>query len=150
VTSLHLARVEDADRLLAMVAACHREMGFGTAPEAQAEGLVPLLEGSPHGAVYLIGPARSPIGYIVICFGWSVEFGGLDGFVDEIWIRPGVRGRGIGGEVLTALPKALAGAGLKALHLEVRRDDAGAQRLYRRQKFEARENYMLMTRKFRP
>jgi ribosomal protein S18 acetylase RimI-like enzyme len=107
-----------------------------------------LLEGSPHGAIYLVGPGRAPIGYAIVSFGWSVEFGGMDGFIDEVYIRPGVRGRGIGTEVLESLPKALAGAGLRALHLEVDRDNEKARALYAKLNFQPRERYMLMSRVF--
>ncbi len=107
-----------------------------------------MLEGIPHGTIYLIGPARAPIGYIVISFGWSVEFGGLDGFVDELYIRRAVRGRGLATDVLLALPRALAQAGLRALHLEVARGNEAAQKLYLRAGFKAREDHYLMTRAF--
>lgn len=148
MTTVHLAGPDDAERLLPMVAAFHAELDIDQSDERRLAALAPLLDGSPHGAIYLIGPPRSPIGYVVISFGWSVEFGGLDGFIDEIWIRPGVRGRGIGSGVLGTLPRALARAGLTALHLEVRRDDPGTVNFYRKQKFSAREGYMLMTRRF--
>jgi len=84
---------------------------------------------------------------VIVSFGWSVEFGGLDGFLDEIYIRPAVRGRGIGTEVLISIPKALAGAGLRALHLEVDRENTSARKLYEKLHFEPRERYMLMSRK---
>lgn len=145
MTALHLARPEDIDRLLPMVAAFQAEHGIERDDATRKAALKPLLDGSPHGVAYLIGPQRAPIGYVVICFGWSLEFGGMDGFVDEIFIRPGVRGRGIGSEILTSLPKALAGAGLKALHLEVKRDDEKTRRFYARLRFHPREDYMLMT-----
>lgn len=146
-TALHLARPDDFARLDNLVSAFHEEAGIDTRSDARQAGLAPLLDGSPHGVAYLIGPARSPIGYIVISFGWSVEFGGMDGFVDEIYLRPAVRGRGIAGEVLNALPKALAAAGLKALHLEVEREDGKALRLYTRAGFRPREAFMLMSKK---
>ena len=145
--ALHLARPEDLDRLLPLVTAFHAEEGLEQSDEATRAALTPLLEGSPYGAAYIIGPTRAPIGYVIITFGWSVEFGGMDGFVDEIYIRPRVRGRGIASEVLLELPKALADAGMKALHLEVDRDNDTAQRLYGRTGFKPRERYMLMTRR---
>ena len=144
-TALSLARPDDLDRLLPLVAAFHDEAGIVQSDTARRATLLPMLEGSPHGVTYLIGPGRAPIGYIVISFGWSVEFGGLDGYVDEFYIRPGVRGRGIGSEVMVSLPKALAGAGLKALHLEVRRDNDKVRALYRKLRFEPRDAYSLMT-----
>ncbi|MBS4010167.1 MAG: GNAT family N-acetyltransferase [Roseovarius sp.] len=145
MTALTLARPDDLDRLLSLVAAFHQETGISQSEATRRAALLPMLEGSPHGVTYLIGPGRAPIGYIVISFGWSVEFGGLDGYVDEFYIRPSVRGRGIGSEVMISLPKALAGAGLKALHLEVRRDNDKARALYRKLRFEPRDAYSLMT-----
>jgi ribosomal protein S18 acetylase RimI-like enzyme len=84
----------------------------------------------------------------VISFGWSVEFGGMDGFVDELYIRPSVRGRGLGTEVLTHLPKTLSASGLKAIHLEVSRVAIKTQEAYKRAGFQPRHDYLLMTRKF--
>ncbi|WP_300550466.1 GNAT family N-acetyltransferase [Roseovarius sp.] len=146
MTALNLAQPEDFDRLLPLVRAFHDEAQIVQDDAHRHAALMPLLEGSPHGATYLIGPGRAPIGYIVISFGWSVEFAGLDGFVDELYIRPGVRGRGIGTEVMSSLPKALAGAGLKALHLEVRRDNTRARKLYEKLRFFPRDDYCLLTR----
>ena len=145
---LTLATVEHLDRLLPMLASFHAEEDIKINDEQRAKGLTPLLEGCPHGVVYLIGPPRAPIGYIVISFGWSIEFGGMDGFVDELYVRPGVRGRGVASEVLISLPRALADAGLKALHLEVDTDNADARRLYKRAGFSMRDGYHLMTRTF--
>lgn len=144
--ALHLAKPEDLERLVALVTQFHAEMDIVQTDDGRRRALQPLLEGSPHGAAYLLGPQRAPIGYVIVTFGWSVEFGGLDGFVDEIYVRPGVRGRGIATEVLMALPRALSAAGLTALHLEVDRDDAATQRLYAKVGFKARERYILMSR----
>jgi len=145
--ALHLAKPDDLERLLALVSAFHTEQRLESSDKKRREGLVPLLQGIPHGAAYLIGPARAPMGYVIISFGWSLELGGMDGYIDEIYLRPAVRGRGIATEVLIALPKALAGAGVCALHLEVGRDNDAAKRLYARAGFQARERYMLMSRR---
>ncbi|WP_170455533.1 GNAT family N-acetyltransferase [Ruegeria arenilitoris] len=145
--ALRLARPEDLDRLMGLVAAFHAEAGIEQDPDQRRDALMPLLEGIPHGCIYLIGPSRAPLGYIILTFGWSVEFGGMDGFVDEIYIRPAIRGRGIATEVLLDLPKALAGAGLTALHLEVDRTNEAAQKLYLRTGFKPRDRYMLMSKK---
>ncbi|MDV4145707.1 MULTISPECIES: GNAT family N-acetyltransferase [Shimia] len=146
-TALHLARPEHIEALLPLVAAFHEEAAIVQSEEMRRAAIQPLLDGSPLGAVYLIGPRRAPIGYIVVTFGWSVEFGGMDAFVDELYIRRAVRGRGIATEVLSALPLALGQAGVRAIHLEVDQDNTAAQKLYTRSGFRARDRYMLMTRK---
>lgn len=144
-TALHLAGPQDFDRLAPMVAAFRAEGAIGTPDEIRRAAIRPLLEGSPHGAVYLIGPARAPIGYLALSFGWSLALGGLDGCIDEFYLRPAVRGRGIGSEVLDSLKKALAGAGVVALHLTVARNDDPAIRLYSRLGFAARAQAMVLT-----
>ena len=142
--ALHLAKPDDLERLCTLVAAFQAEKGLASTDEARSAGLAPLLSGIPHGAAYLIGPARAPMGYVIVSFGWSVEFAGMDGFIDSIYLRPAVRGRGIASEILIALPKALAGAGLVALRLEVDDTNETAKRLYARAGFKPRERYLLM------
>ena len=75
--NLTLATAEDADRLLAMLVACHDEQGVTLAHERREAALRPLLEGSPLGAAYLIGPRKAPVGFIAVTFGWSLETGGM-------------------------------------------------------------------------
>jgi GNAT superfamily N-acetyltransferase len=137
MTALTLARADDIDRLLPMVAARRAEAGQAAEAAAMRAALAPLLDGTPHGAVYLIGPPRAPIGYVALSFGWSLAAGGLTGRIEEMHIRRAVRGRGIGAEVLGSLPRALAGAGLCALDIEIGRDDARARSLLSRQHFAA-------------
>ncbi len=144
--ALHLAGPDDLDRLEPMIAAYHAFEGIETTEEFRRSALAPLLDGTPHGVAYLVGIRRAPVGYIVISFGYSVELGGIDGFIDEFFIRPNVRGRGIGTEVLTSLLPALGEHGVKALHLEVAPGNETAKRLYARAGFRLRDGYCLMTR----
>ena len=145
MSTLALANTDDLDRLMPMVEAFHADQQIKVDEAHRQKALTPLLEGSPHGAVYLIGPRRAPVGYIIVTFGWSVEFGGLEGFVDEFYIRPAVRGRGMGTGALMSLMRALAGHGLKALHLEAKAGRDKVHRLYTRMGFRIREDYVLMT-----
>ena len=146
--SLHLAGPDDLARLMPLVAAFHAEQGYGTDAQHVQAALVPILEGQPHGAIWLIGPRKSPVGYVVVSFGWSIEFGGLDARVDELYIRPPVRRRGMGGEALHALSNGLRDSGVAALHLEIDRDDERLQGFYRRARFKPRERSVAMTRVF--
>lgn len=141
---LHLATPADLDRLEKMVAAYHAFEGVESDEAHRRAAIEPLLEGSPHGAVWLIGPQMAPVGYIAVSFGWSIELGGLDGVLDEFWIREKVRRRGMGTEALAALQKTLRHAGVMALSLEVAHGNATAARLYERAGFQRRD-YQFMT-----
>ncbi len=69
-TALHLARPEDIDRIMPLVEAFHSEAGIVLSQEERQEAVLPLLEGTPLGVIYLIGPTRAPVGYVVFTFGW--------------------------------------------------------------------------------
>lgn len=146
-TAIHLCAEDDAGRIAPLLSAFRAEYGLKETDEAREVALAPLLAGSPYGAAYLLGPARAPVGYVVITFGWSLELGGMEAWLDEIYVRPGVRGRGIATEVLLALGRMLEGAGVKAIHLEADREDRTGQALYRKAGFGLRDRYCLMTRR---
>ncbi|MEE9428363.1 MAG: GNAT family N-acetyltransferase [Paracoccaceae bacterium] len=145
--SLHLCVADDLDVILPLVAAFYEHEGIQRSQAELRTAVMPLLQGTPHGVAYLIGPRKAPVGYIVISFGYSVEFGGIDGFIDEFFIRANVRGRGMGTEVLSSILPALSEHGVKALHLEVSQKNR-AEKIYSRAGFKMRDGYHLMTRVF--
>ncbi len=145
MSALRLAKPDDLARILPMVEAFHQHMGIKSDDAHRQAAIAPLLDGLPHGAVYLIGPNSAPVGYIVISFGWSVEFGGLDVVLDEFYVRERVRGRGMGGEALRALMKTLSTYGVKAMSLEVDTTDAKTHALYKRLGFRLRDSYGYMS-----
>ncbi|MBY5974055.1 GNAT family N-acetyltransferase [Ferrimonas balearica] len=148
MTVLHLAREGDETRLLPMLRACHTELGLQSEEWALREAMAPILEGAPHGAIYIAGPARAPIGYAAISFGWSLVAGGLSAELDEIWVRPAIRGRGIGGELLSTLPRALSAAGLRRLRLQVPGPDHALARLARAAGYRTTEGALSFSRAF--
>jgi ribosomal protein S18 acetylase RimI-like enzyme len=145
--AVHLAGPDDLERLLPLVAAYHAFEGIETDEAFRRRALVPLLAGTDLGAVWLIGPRDAPVGYIATGLGWSIELGGADAFIDELYLIPEARGQGLGEAALEHLSRELAARGVVALHLEVARENGGAQRFYARKGFQARERYFLMTRK---
>ncbi len=147
MTKLTLAGPDDLDRVLRLVTDFHAETGITQDEATLRAALMPLLDGCPHGCLYLAGPARAPIGYVAVSFGWSIEWGGMDGTITALYIRPGVRGRGIGSEILATLPKALGAAGLTALHIEIDGNNATVRKLYTKQRFAERDGRLRMTRK---
>ena len=144
MTTLHLAERSHLEILEPMVAAFHAQQGISSNQEHRRRALLPLLEGSPYGVIYLMGPVASPLGYMTITFSWSVEFGGLDSIVDEIFLRERVRRRGIGTSALYRLTKVLSRHGVKSLALEVDTRNAAAVEFYKSKGFTLRDHYHLM------
>ena len=146
MSMLHIAGPDDLERLLPMVAGFQDHIGQPRKAEALEQALSPLLEGTPLGVVYLIGPRRAPVGYIALSFGWSIGFGGLEARISQFWVRTAVRGRGMGGDVLLALVPALAKHGLAAISLELPESDMRAQNLYLRRGFRAESGTQTLRR----
>jgi GNAT superfamily N-acetyltransferase len=74
-------------------------------------------------------------GYAVITWGWSIEIGGLDVVLDEIYVR--TRNRGTGARMLAALEAGCRARGVKRITLETELPNAAARRLYERHGYEA-------------
>ncbi|MEM9709103.1 MAG: GNAT family N-acetyltransferase [Pseudomonadota bacterium] len=136
--ALTLAEPDDLDRLLAMAAKYHSEMGRPFDDAHRRAALLPLLEGASHGAVWLIGPKMGPVGYVAVGFVWSLECAGLLGMIEEIFIRENVRGRGIGTEALAALVARLSETGIAGIDLTVAKENDAAWRIFSRLGFEVR------------
>ena len=142
---LQVAAPADLDRILPLVQAYH-EFEHIDSSASQRDSAVRQLLGDPAlGGIWLIFEAGMLAGYIALCRGFSIEFNGFDAFVDEFYLEPEFRGRGIGKAVLAEIAGEARRAGIKALHLEVARDNEAARRLYAAAGFEAREEYILMS-----
>jgi ribosomal protein S18 acetylase RimI-like enzyme len=146
---LTLAGMGDLDKVAPLVAAFHAEEALTTTEPQRLAAVTHILEGTSLGALYLIGPRVAPIGYVVVAHGFSIEFGGLDAFIEGIYIRPPMRGKGIGGESLLQMCKILEAGGNKVVHLEVDQTNTTAQQLYSRGGFGLRANYNLMSKELR-
>lgn len=146
MSNIHLAGPDDLDRLLPLVAAFHQYSGFSTTEAQRRDALDLLFSGEVQAAAWLIGPRRAPVGYIVVSFGFSIELGGRDAFIDEFYVREAVRGRGMGSQALHVLHPMLRDMGVKALHLEVSKTADAVVRFYKRAHFQPRDSYHLMTR----
>jgi len=136
---------EHIETLMPLVAGYHAFEALETTDTVRRSALAPLLEDPALGFVDLVLVDGTPVGYLAICYGYSIELGGRDAFVDEFFLIEAVRGRGLGRRILETLPEVCRAHGIRALHLEVARDNVRARNLYASLGFEPREKYHLMT-----
>ena len=126
----------DADALLAMARAFHNEAGHPLDPMGEA-AVVQIARGEPFARAWILSHGRTALGYVVITLGYSIEYGGRDGFIDDLYLIPEARGRGLGRKLLEFTLAEAAGLGITTLHLEVETENEHADRLYRAVGFEA-------------
>lgn len=140
--AIKIARATDRQRLLQLAAAFRKETG-GDLKRSETRAIGQLLAEPDRGRVYLIAACDKFIGYAVLCYGFSIEYGGRDAFLDEIYVTPGARRQGIGGQALKLLEAEAKADRVKALHLEVLEDNVRAESLYRRAGFVDRNSTMM-------
>ena len=139
----------DADALVPLLREFYAYVHIAFDDREARGALAQLLNDPRLGRIYLIRTGGELVGYLVLTFGFSLEFKGRDAFVDELFLREGFRGRGIGKRALAFAEEECRAAGVRALHLEVERANTGAQGLYRRAGFKAHDRY-LMTKWIEP
>lgn len=90
-----------------------------------------LLDGDDYGVVWLLG---EPVdGYAVVTWGYSLESGGIEALIDEIYVRS--REAGLGSKVLTAILGDCRARGCKIVFLETEARNARVRRFYERAGF---------------
>lgn len=137
----------DVPRLLRFMRALYEEDGSTSLREAAAEAaLRRLLADSDRGLVGVIERGGDPVGYVVLTWGYSLEFHGRDAFIDELFIEPEHRGVGLGGRAVEWAEAACRDHGAGVVHLEVEIGNERAHALYRRCGFEER-GLRLMTKR---
>ena len=125
----------------------YAEERYPFAREKARAALEPFLADPALGRAWLLRDGDAAVGYFVLTLGWSLEYGGRHAFVDELFVLPSHRGRGLGRRALEVLDEACGELGVHALHLEVEKDNFPAAELYRKRGFEDHDR-RLMTRRF--
>ena len=145
------ADTDDMPLLLPLVRAYHDFEGIVVTDSERETALSPLLEeNSDLGKVWLIRHQKESVGYIALCFGYSIEFGGRDAFIDEFYITEPARGKGLGHWVLKEIQMKAREYGVCAIHLEVARSNKRAQKSYAKAGFMLRQDFHLMSSKLGP
>lgn len=102
-----------------------------------------VLRDGAFGSVYLIRSGEDVAGYVVLTFGFSLEFHGRDALVDELYLRERFRGKGLGRAALEFVEGVCRAEGIKAVHLEVDRVNTRAQEVYRKAGYRDHDRYLL-------
>jgi GNAT superfamily N-acetyltransferase len=114
--------------------------------DAAVRGIVTRPE---RGAILVAREEDRVVGIAVLPYTWTVEHGGLCAWLDELYVLPELRGRGVGTRLLRDALDLVRAEGCVAMDLEVDADHARVEGLYARHGFRAlaRRRY---SRRLRP
>ena len=137
------ATLEDIPLLVALMTEFYSETATPLDPKRAADAFAAVVADDRLGRAWLIQAGDDDVGYAVVTFSYSMEFGGRNAFLDDFFIQSDFRGAGLGTAALKEVRAFCAAQGVCALHLETGRDNAAAQALYRRAGFKVTDRQLL-------
>jgi len=146
-TTWRAATAADDDAIVAMCKALNRDdPGPRPVPEAHVRATLAALRAEPtRGRAVVLDAGGEAAGYALLVSFWSNELGGEVCNVDELYVRPAWRGRGLGSALVRSIA---AGTGPwprvpVAIELEVSPENPRARALYEALGFRPVRNAML-------
>jgi len=130
-------RISDTAEITAMMKAlCHEDPGGHIPTDAKVRRTLTEFRRYPDkGTIFLIEADAKIAGYCLVMYYWSNEFGGNVLNIDEFYVKPAWRGRGLGTEFLQYLIANRINDCV-AMELETMPDNERARRLYERVGFK--------------
>ena len=100
-------------------------------------------EDESFGRAWLICDDDTPVGYVVLTLGYSLEYLGRDAFIDEFFLAESHRSRGWGRKAMEFVEDYARSLGVRSIHLEVVQANNRALGVYRKLGFRDHEHHLM-------
>lgn len=130
---LRQAKPEDWPAILEMARVFHAEDGHALTQRGEIalkNAMLPSSPFSPYVQVTLVTSGGKTAGYAVICYSYSIEFGGVTSYLDDFYIKPEFRGQGLGTKALEEFEHLSRARGCCIFHLETQPANDRAKTFY--------------------
>jgi GNAT superfamily N-acetyltransferase len=125
-------RPEGVERLIPFVRAFYEQFDYPYDEQEKVSVLRGMLRDGSLGRLWLIRHGGEDAGYVLLAFSFSLEFDGRIAFVDELFIKPSRRQKGVGAAVLEKVENICLRLGIRVLRLESEAHNSRATALYGR------------------
>jgi GNAT superfamily N-acetyltransferase len=143
--SVRPAAPNDIPPLLALVRRYWEFEGIEGFAALRIELVLQRLLAEPRlGAIWVAESDGRLVGYLIAVLVLSVEHRGLMAEIDEFFVLPEARSRGVGRQLLAAAETALAARGCVRLQLQLALANSEARTFYQRRGYTARAGYELL------
>lgn len=132
MVTVRLATVADIDVLVDLMRDFYAESDFPLDAAWASQSFADLLAAPEAGAIWLIDVDGRPVGHVVLSIRYAMEFGGLIGYIDDLYVRPDHRRRGAASAGVAVLVAECQRRGCKSLHVEVDPNNVPAIGVYQR------------------
>jgi ribosomal protein S18 acetylase RimI-like enzyme len=126
------AKLSDLDVIIPFVREFYSYFKYPYIKEKKRDVLKALIHNRSLGRILLIERNGKYTGYVLLAFSFSLEFNGPIAFIDELFIDPSERQKGVGSQVLKQVEALSFRLGMKAVRLESEAKNSRATALYAR------------------
>jgi GNAT superfamily N-acetyltransferase len=133
----------DLDAIVGLMRLYYAEDGYPFVEDEARQALRALIGDDRRGRLWVAEVEGRVVGYLAVTLGFSLEYRGVDAFIDELYVVAASRGGGLGTDALATAERYCREHGVKAIHLEVERHRIAALAIYRRAGFEDHDRYLM-------
>jgi len=133
--TLHVATTSDLETILRLLVAQFDAHEIDLPDSVLREAVAAIFQRDDLGFFVVAHDGGDAVGMAAVSFAWTLEHGGRSAWLDELYVLPERRGRGIGTALLREAVRHAAASGCAAVDLEVDRDHRRAEALYAREGF---------------
>lgn len=126
------ASQKDLPALISLMAAFYAEAGYALDHAHAGRAFRTLLADDRLGSVWLLDAEGKAVGYVVLTLRFGMEYGGLIGCLDDLFVLPMYRNRGLSTAALQEVVAFCKAGGIRAVTVEVSPGNGPAQTVYRR------------------
>lgn len=135
---------DDIATLVALMAEFYAEADYCLDHPLAEKAFAAILSDERLGYVWLIDEDGKLVGYVVLTFRFGMEYGGLMACLDDLFVVPQSRNRGLSTAALVQIHDFCKSIGIRAITVEVHHGNGPAQTVYRRAGFaEAPDRQLL-------
>ncbi len=125
--------------------AFYAEAGYELDRERSVGAFATILGDERLGYTWIIQQESHEVGYLVLTLKYAMEFGGVIACLDDIYVQPVWRNKGLSTAALLEVRSFCEATGIRAVTVEVGYKNAAAQATYRRAGFTAASDRQLLT-----
>jgi GNAT superfamily N-acetyltransferase len=123
---------DDIPALLALMSEFYLEGGYTLDHTLAEAAFTAILSDERLGYVWLIVEESETVGYVVVTLRFGMEYGGLIACLDDLFVVPRGRNKGLATRALVQVRDFCKTIGIRAMTVEVGFKNGPAQSIYRR------------------
>jgi ribosomal protein S18 acetylase RimI-like enzyme len=124
------ATPNDVGILMSLMKEFYAEANFELDVQSASQSFMSLFRDPTYGCVWIVSIGEKPIGHAVLTVRFTMEHGGISGYVDDLFVVKEFRRHGAAHAMTMELEKECRKRNCKALIVEVGRDNTAGLRTY--------------------